>query len=266
MLNEPFTKRCLQLFFLTGVSSYNPSSVQIPIKTRMASLRNALPSTSYILVAIIAGFWAIYEGSKNAPFSFDYFSDVVFITLIIAISTAVYQRIACCHSSTYYVWDHLLHLERVLCKQIHLDIQLTVFRSAFIRKVCIVYIIKCALSAFDFYYFTIETGCFWQQFSLYVLSLQGRMASVYVLFYITLLNHLIRSMNRQLFQLPSFQVNASFQIDTRANAMKNQYQTIKDIHFKLWETIIHMNEEFGFILVALTIHNTNSCELLLYKF
>lgn len=262
MLTETFSTRCLQIFFIVGVTPYNPFRSQ-QTTTNIVPLWNALPSIIYITLAYVAGYWAIHDGTNGEQFDFNYLSYLLFIALMAFMVTSVFQR-AVFPRSNIHVWEHLLYLERLLRRQINLDIRLDRFRSSYLRKVCYVFIMKCTLSAIE-YYFTCNSSIR-EHFCVLLLGLQTRLNSVYVLFYIDMFNHIVYLVNRQMAYVPKAlwkpSPNPTF-VEThvlKVNAIQYQYRTMKDVHFQLWETVVHMNDEFGYILVALTIHNTNYCE------
>lgn len=265
MLTETFSTRCLQIFFLSGVTPYNPF-MSDQKRMQVTPLWNTLPSIGFVSSAYVASYWAIYEGINGEEFDFNYFSYMVFIALIALIVTTVFQRAAFPRSNTH-VWDHLLDLERVLRRQIHLDISLDRFRGSYLRKVGCIFMMKCALSVVEFC-FTCDSSVR-EHFCVLLLGLRTRLASVYILFYVDMFNHMVYMVNRQMAHIPNAQWKPSSNSAAAemhvapANVIRSQYRTMKDIHFQLWETVVHMNEEFGYILVALVIHYTNYCELIL---
>lgn len=249
---------------MSGVTPYNPF-MSDQKGTQVTPLWNTLPPIVFVSSAYVASFWAIYDSTNGEEFDFNYFSYVLFIALMALIVTTVFQRTVFARSNTH-VWDNLLDLERVLRRQIHLDISLDRFRGSYLRKVGCIFMMKFALSAAE-YLFTCNSTVR-EHFCMLLLGLQTRLASVYILFYVDMFNQMVYMVNRQMAHIPNAQWKSSSNPAAAgthvapANAIRSQYRTMKDVHFQLWETVVHMNEEFGYILVALVIHYTNYCELI----
>lgn len=263
MLTETFSIRWLQIFFISGITPYNPFRSQRN-RMRIIPLWNAFPSICYISSAYVAVYWALHDGTNGERFDFNYFSYMVFIAFKTFIVASVFQRTVFPRSNAH-VWDHLLCLERLIRRQIQLNINLDRFRRRFLRKACCVFIVKFSLTTIEFIYPCDST--IRENFCVLLLAMQTRIVTMYVLFYIDMFNHIVYLMNRQMAYMPKVlwkpAPNPIF-VETsisQANAIRRQLRTVKTIHFQLWKTVVFINEEFGYILVALTIHFTNAREL-----
>lgn len=258
MLSSNIFGRYLYIFYLFGLSAYNPRN-NLPVNG-FAIIRKSMPSMFFVLIILLSG-----------VMSFDHFTSVkinlnnclhaIFVLLMVVTGLTAFKRSSFLRGDTKYIWKYLLNLETLILKRFHLDINFTRFVVVYNRKlICMVFLLSC-LAAFKFYH-RIDASNAVRQIGVINLTLITLGVNFYTLFYIDLFNFIFETINKHTMMNIDLSECDNIVIDVKNSNLSEQiiqlFQILKLLHFKLWKIVRIMNYDLGGTLTLLIIQNTNT--------
>lgn len=261
MLTNSEIRLHLNFFFWFGLSSYDPNEC---LKTTDLgfSLRKRLSSFGYLIVAAISGLMSLQEVSMRHKTSFDNCIYVIFVIFNVMTATMVFK-----HSSPgaqqnwKRIWKSFGDLEKLNSDRLQIKIVLKTFNCHYVFNICLMIFVFGALTTSQL----IHAQNLIRVIGGIVLQTLALLAIFQILFYVSFFNFILFSINHFVERIPFANNINSDQFNNDIQFIKNMeretlfyFETLKLIHFKLWEIIQLINDNFGGILSLLLISKSNT--------
>lgn len=253
MLSNSVTRVYLIFFFWLGLSAYDPNKC---LKTTDfgSPCHKRLPSFGYLIVAAISGLMSLYDVSMRQNTPFDNCIYVIFVIFNVMTLTMVFKRSTPGAQHNWKrIWDCFDDLEKLISDRLLIKIVLKSFNCHYLFNICLMILVLCALATSKLIHaenvIRITGGIVLQTLAL--------LAIVQILFYVSFFNFIFFSINRFIERIPFTNNNTQF-IKNMEQETLFYFETLKFVHFKLWEIIQLINDNFGGILNFLLISKSNT--------
>lgn len=246
-------KSHLYIFFLLGQHSFNPYADDSK-HTLFSKINHYMPSAFFTLLTYSTGVFAFY-GIAISQLSFDNAIYCLFITNTVITSSAVIRHTPIFDNTMKALWMKFEAVEHIANQRLKFRMSFNEFRESYYRKIRIILIFFLSLVCIKVT-IRVSRKNYIRQVSSMLLVLFTLLANFQILFYVSLLTHIIREINRNVYHL--FQ-NKIQEIDFwSVKIFIESFKNFKQLHYKLWEITYILNEKFGWILVSLTLQNINN--------
>lgn len=267
MLSNSVTRVYLKFFFWFGLSSYNPNEC-LKSSDFGSACHKRLPSFGYMVVAAISGLMLLQDLSTRNKTAFDNCIYVIFVIFHVMTATMVFKRSTPGAPHNWKrIWESFGDLEKLISDRLHMKIVFKAFNYHYLLNLCLMVSFFCAFSISKI----IHTGSMIRVTGFIVLQTLLLLAIFQILFYVSFFNFTLFSINRFIERIPIIN-NIPDQFNNDIQFIKNMeretlfyFETLKFVHFKLWEIIQLINDNFGGILIFLLISKSNSTTQLCYK-
>lgn len=260
MLSNSVIRVHLKLFFWFGLSSYYPNEC-LKITNFEFSLRKRLPSFGYLIVAAISGLMSLQAVSTRNKTSFDNCIYVIFVIFNVMTATMVFKHSSPSAQHNWKrIWESFGDLIKFNSERFQINIVFNTFNYYYLFNICLMVFVFCPLAISKLIYgnnlIRVTGGIVLQTLAL--------LAIFQILFYVSFFNFILFSINRFVERIP-FTNNSNSDQFKNIQFIKNMerdtlfyFETLKLIHFKLWEIIQLINDNFGGILSFLLISKSNT--------
>lgn len=247
------SRKFLFVFFIVGQSSYNPYVTDSGKQTTFYKLLQYLPSVCFGIVVYTSAFTAFY-GFTLGDLSMDkaiYF--IIIYTRVITCSTLI-RRTPLFDDQTKLIILKFKRLEQFSFYRLRVQISFVSFARSYRRKLTI-----CLLSFATLFFAKFTTrfnsANYIRQISALSLLFSTFLAILQILFYIHLMKYVIRQISKNFASILHGKLMVH-EIERWTNLTHvENYKNFKQIHYRLWELTQLINEQFGWVLVALVLQN-----------
>lgn len=186
----------------------------------------------------------------------------VFISLMFLTAAMVFERSSTLHRNPESIWAHLIKMENLLIDRFQLRIDFREFNKCFVLKLWLMLFCYSALVTIKIVH-RINPENIVRQVGALILQFLALLSNFQILFYVSIFNFFLLKINHHVQRI----VDTDFSdeciedikiISSLGPKIFSYYQKVKLIHFKLWEIIQLINDDFGAILTILIIMNTNT--------
>lgn len=259
MLSDCFVKTYLNVFHKFGLSSYNPNECDTtsPVGT-------SIPSFCYLIIACICGIMS-FDNFSHLKVNFDNCIYAIFIILMVVTAAMVFERASFSHGNARNIWKHFIELKELLSNRIEMKIDFRQFNQRYIFKLSLMLFSFGALVTIKILH-RFNSENFIRQTGTLVLQFLALLAMCQILFYVSFFNYVLNSINRHIMEIVDLDQcieDVEF-IDDLGPKIMFYYQILKLIHFKLWEILQLINDDFGGLLTILIIEKSNTSVQTIY--
>lgn len=266
MLGNSVTRVHLKFFFSLGLSAYDPNECSFKTTDFGASCRKRLPPFGYLIVATISGLMSLHNLSTRTTqpkTSFDNCIHVIFVILNVMTATLVFKRASPGAQHNWKrIWKCFGELEKLISDRLQIQIDFKTFNYHYLFNICLMVLVFGALATTKL----IHARNLMRVIGGIVLQTLALLAIFQILFYVSFFNFILFSINHFVERIPfTNNNNTSDQFNNDIKFYKNMeretlfyFERLKFVHFKLWEIIQLINDNFGGILSVLLISKSNT--------
>lgn len=250
-------KKYLYPFFILGQSSYNPRQKStLKIQAKKIPFSHYIPSTIYFIITVLMGIASI-DGISVAEFNLNYAIYWVFIGGKMVTCITVLMCTPFFDNKLKDVLRKYVALEQYCNEVLHAKWTLTSMERKYWFDIMVIHTMFMLRSTFKAMYKDQNTTHL-RHLAAYTLIGLSNIAITHIIFYVSLLNHSIININRNLSESHArgdiIEAKTSLQID----AIYTKIEIIKCLHQKLWQIVVGINSNFGWMLVTLMLQTINN--------
>lgn len=257
MESARIAKTYLFPFFILGQSSYNPlRRPNAKIQSRKFPFSHYIPSTIYFFITVAMGAASI-DGILATEFNLNYAIFWVFICGKMLTCITVLLCTPFFDDKLNDLWRKFVALEQYCNEVLHMEWSLNGMERRYWFDITVIYVLFVVRTVFKAIYREVQTTHL-RHLSAYTLIGLSNIAVTHIIFYVSLLNHSIININRNL----SLSYNTREMIESKTSsqidAIYARIEIMKCLHQKLWQIVVGINSNFGWMLVSLMLQTFNN--------
>lgn len=257
METSRMAKKYLYPFFILGQSSYNPrQKFTLKFQTRRIPFSHYIPSSIYLVITVIIGVASV-DGMSATEFNLNYTIFWVFIIGKIVTCITVLMCTPFFDNKLKDLWRKYVALEQYCNEVLHAKWSLKSMERQYwfdITLIHLLFLCRCIMKGL---YIRDDTKMS-RHFAAHTLIALSNIAMTHIIFYLSLLNHAIININRNL----SVSHNSGEMIVAKSavqiDAIYTKIEIMKCLHQKLWQIVVGINSNFGWMLVTLMLQTMNN--------
>lgn len=259
MESARMAKKYLYPFFILGQSSYNPRRRRkstLKFQARKIPFSHYIPSTIYFIITVLMGAASV-DGVSASEFNLNYAIFWVFIGGKIVTCISVLMCTPFFDNKLKDLWHKYVVLEQYCNEVLHAKWTLKSMEQRYWFDISVIHLLFVVRAVCKAFYHEPNTSHL-RHLAAYTLIGLSNIAITHIIFYVSLLNHSIININRNLSKSHNsgeiVEAKTSIQID----AIYTKIEIMKCLHQKLWQIVVGINSNFGWMLVTLMLQTMNN--------
>lgn len=243
----------LRCFYYLGQGAYKP--VDTEIRHGFVVAKRNLPTFAYFAIAS----FTISLQLISLPETDFAFNTIVYILLIICsllLFAVVIRQTLISNNRAKCVWPRFVGFERFAAENVRMEFHFKSCTRLYNRRVCTIITLYLFVVCAKFYT-NITVTAIKRKVSFLTSLLLTLIVSFHVLFYVSVLGHLMYLFNRHV--IGAYYATSKYENSNESiKIFVAHLKVYRKIHYKLWDLAHSISDHFGWLLILLIVHNVNN--------